>query len=191
MAVSWQVVGWTLARGIVAGIVLGALYRAWMRLLTTTGSFSWEGTMFIVIVVTVVTLAASVCATARSRWQRPRARGVVRVVAAALIVVGLGTPPASMTVPAFVLGGLAWGRTDWSPRVRKGLTITAVVATAATVPMLELGGLPLWRSTASLGGYAVLIAISSWLFAIPTAVGRAAARQAREPAPDAALSVPA
>ena len=161
----------TLARGVLAGVVLGAAYRGWMRLVATDPSFSWEGTLGIVLVITVVTLAAAVCAQVRLSARRRWVRGSVRFLAAALILLGLGSPPATVTVPAFVLGGLAWGRKSWSDRVRRRLAIGAVVLAIAALfpPVIELGALPLWRQTAALAGYGVLITVSSWLFAIPVA----------------------
>jgi hypothetical protein len=168
-----RVVAVTLARGVLAGVVLGAAYRGWMRLVASAPSFSWEGTLFIVLVVTVVTLAASVCAQVRLSARRRWVRGSVRILAAALILLGLGGPPATVTVPAFVLGGLAWGRRSWSPRTRRRLAIGAVVLAVAALfpPVIEVGALPLWRQMAGLAGYGVLIVISSWLFAIPVASG--------------------
>jgi hypothetical protein len=167
------IVTWTLARGVLAGVVLGAAYRGWMRLIATDPSFSWEGTLFIVLAVTVVTLAASVCVQVRLTAHRRWIRGSVRVLAAAVILLGLGGAPATVTVPAFVLGGLAWGRRSWSPRVRRRLAIGAVVLAVAALfpPVIELGALPVWRQIAGLTGYGVLIAMSSWLFAIPVANG--------------------
>ncbi len=163
----------TLTRGVLAGVVLGAAYRGWMRLVASNPSFSWEGTVFIVFAVTGVTLAASVCAQVRLSARRRWVRGSVRVLAAALILLGLGGPPATVTVPAFVLGALAWGRRSWSDRVRRRLAMAAVVLAIAALfsPVIELGALPLWRQMAALAGYGALIAISSWLFAIPLAGG--------------------
>jgi hypothetical protein len=169
-----RLVSGTVGRGLLAGLVLGAAYRGWMRLVATDPSFSWEGTLGIVLVVTVVTLAASVCAAVQVSSGRRWVRRLVRGVAATLIVLGLGSPPATVTVPAFVVGGLAWARSDWSPRRRRNLALAAVILALASLftPVFELGALPVWRAIAAVAGYGVLIVVSSGLFAIPAAGDR-------------------
>jgi hypothetical protein len=170
-----RLVSGAVGRGLLAGLVLGVAYRGWMRLVATDPSFSWEGTLGIVLVVTIVTLAASVCAAVQASSDRRWVRRLVRGVAAVLIVLGLGSPPATVTVPAFVVGGLAWARTDWSPRRRRHLALIALVLALASLstPVFELGALPAWRATAAVAGYGILIVVPSGLFAIPAAGGRA------------------
>ncbi|WP_370327531.1 hypothetical protein [Euzebya sp.] len=100
------------ARGLSGGVALGAAFRGFMRLVSTEPSFSWAGTLAIVGLVTVVALVVSIVDAVRRRARRRGVRGVVRIVgAAAFLLIAAG--PGAITVPVWVLGGLAWGRRTW------------------------------------------------------------------------------
>ena len=59
---------------VVAGVILGALSRVFMRLLTLAAGgepgFSWPGTIFIVLIYVVAVVPAAVAAAFTVRWWR-------------------------------------------------------------------------------------------------------------------------
>lgn len=160
---------WALARGLLIGVPLGAAFRGWMRLISTDPEFTWSGTIFIVMVCTIAAVGASLARTARDRWHRRTAKAVARVVGTvAVLLVGAGA--GSLVLPAWSLAGLAWGRRDWSRRVRTVLVVAAALATAGAfvtigASFLELG---LVRSLLAVPSLLAILAVIAVLFSWPT-----------------------
>lgn len=159
----------SLARGLAIGVVLGTAYRAWMRLVSTQPEFTWSGTLFIIGSVTVVATLASLCRTARSRWQRRLPRVLVRVISGAAFVL-LAAGAGAITLPVWLFGGLARGRTGWNRWVRRALAAVAAAGVAGLVALswrdvAELGAV---RSVVALVGYLALMAAIAELFTWPT-----------------------
>jgi hypothetical protein len=167
---SW--LGAAVARGLLGGIALGAAYRGFMRLVSTSPSFTWTGTLTIVGSVTVVVLLISVTAAVRRHARSRAVVGAVRVVGGAsflLLAAGPGVP----TVPVWLLGGLALGRTTWRRGVRIALGAVAVAAVVALVvlsrdDLAELGTL---RAVAGLAMYCGVMAVLARLFAVAVGDG--------------------
>lgn len=169
-----------LARGLGSGVLLGAAYRAFMRLISTQPEFSWSGTLLIVGSVTVVAIMASLAATVRARSGSRRARAAMRGVAVLAFVLVL-QGPGFVTAPTFVLGGLALGRTTWPRWLRRALALLAL-ASLAVLPVLsweELLQLGPARAGAAFLVYVMVMGALVRLFAVPT--GSAAGRWAAWP----------
>lgn len=115
-------------RPVGAGLLLGAgwgvLARVWMRLISTQPDFSWTGTLMIVGLAAVAGAVLGVVRAAR----HARRRGWWRLAAlpAMLLFLGPGIP----LLPAFLLGGWAWGS-------RRPVALRVVVALPVlVVPIL-------------------------------------------------------
>lgn len=160
---------WALARGLLIGVPLGVAFRGWMRLISTDPEFTWSGTIFIVSICTIAAVGASLARTARTRWHRRAAKGLARVLGTvAVLLVGAGA--GSLVLPAWSLAGLAWGRRDWSRRVRMVLLVAAALATAGA--FLTIGAsfaeLGLVRSVLAVPALLAILAVIAVLFSWPT-----------------------
>jgi hypothetical protein len=129
----WLVPGTALAYGAL-GAVYGIVLRAWMRLVAEDPAFTWTGTIFIVMAMTIgFTMAGVVAGGCRRGW-----KGLlvpVRTLAVVLSLACFGGAGVIM-LPTVVLGSLAFARTDWPRRLRIG---TAVLAWAATLMLVASG----------------------------------------------------
>ncbi len=110
---------WALVRGLLVGATIGVAYRAWMRLIATDPSFSWDGTIFIIMLGIIAGVGASLARTGRVRFRRRWARGVARTFGT-IAVLALGMGQGMIALPVWLFGGLAWGRTDLNRWVRFG-----------------------------------------------------------------------
>lgn len=92
-----------LGTGLLLGATWGVLARIWMRWVSTEHSFSWTGTLFIVGTAAVAGGSLGLVHAARrrggSRWWR----------SAALPSLMLFAGPGAPLLPAYVVGGWAWG----------------------------------------------------------------------------------
>lgn len=152
--------GMALGRGIAVGLAIGVAYRGWMRLIATQPSFSWSGTIFILMIGLIAGVGASLARTARLRLRRRWARGTARVLGT-IAVLALGMGQGMVALPAWLLSGLAWARPDWSRWMRAALLLVAGAATVGMFVLVapDLATLPLWR----------------WLLAVPSFVALAGA----------------
>lgn len=140
---------------VLVGAALGAMFRAWMRFISTDPEFSWSGTGYIIGVFAVLGLMAGLVDVARRRdWVR-RLVGV-RVVGSVLAL-GLFMAAGSLTFATIVPGALAVARTDWHKLIRIGLVVLAVAAAGAVV--LGLDDLSLAHRAAALTMYLGLCAV--------------------------------
>ena len=116
-------------RGALAGLVLGAAWgvaaRVWMRLVSTTPEFSWEGTLGIIGLAAwlgaLVGLATTALRQGRSGWWR------MAVVPGLVLFLS----PGMVLLPGAVVGGIAAAR-----RTRRGWLVA--VGAAAAVPAVFL-----------------------------------------------------
>jgi hypothetical protein len=106
-----------LATGLVGGLALGIVARAWMRLIAEDPEFTWDGTIFILGAFTVFGFTQSVAAVVRRRAKRRWAVAVGRMLGMfgmLPLFVGAG----AIMLPTVVGGGLARARVDWHRNVR-------------------------------------------------------------------------
>ena len=118
----------TVAGGLVAGLLLGILARAWMRLIATEPEFTWSGTIAIVVGFGIFGLTQGLAWWARRRshgWRLSVAR-LLGVVGMLPLFVAAGAPLA----PTVIFGGLAAGRTTWPRAARLALAALAAVPLA-------------------------------------------------------------
>jgi hypothetical protein len=127
---AWTVLA-ALVVGALAGAVLGALARAWMRLISTEPEFTWAGSLFIVIAFAVLGLGQAISWTARHRsWRRP---GVtVARVAGGVLALPIFGGAGSIMLPTVLFGALAVWRTDW-PRWGRVLATLVALPTAVLI----------------------------------------------------------
>ena len=122
----------TLAVGVVGGLSLGIVARAWMRLIAEEPAFTWGGTIFIVLGFTIFGLTQSVVAIAtgrtRQRWTLTVAR-LIGTVGLMPLFVGAG----GLMLPTVIGGGFASARREWR-RLTRG-----VWAAVASAPVLLVG----------------------------------------------------
>ncbi len=171
----------TLAAGLFGGCALGAIARAWMRLITETPEFTWTGTIFIVAGFTIFGLAQSIVAVARRRQPRRWKLTIVRAGGAIAMLPLFGAAGALM-LPLVLGCGLARARTDWRTITR------ALWLLPATAPVLFVGNQlvdafgwslrTLAGFTAMIAIYATIIWATQFVFA-PQADGWRMARWAR------------
>ena len=123
---------WTLAIGLVGGLSLGILARAWMRLIAEEPDFTWGGTIFIVLGFTIFGFTQSIVAIAARR----RGRGWTLTIARLIGTVGLMplfVGAGALMLPTVVGGGFASARREWRPVTR------GIWAVAASAPVLFVG----------------------------------------------------
>lgn len=152
---------WLLPAGLVAGSVVGAVARGWMRLIAADPGFSWSGTMAIVGAFGSAGLGQALALAARrAAWRRP-ATTASRVVACALTLPMFGGAGVTM-LPTVLAGALA----AWRPYrrwVRATLAGSALIMPAIVVRhVAEDPGLA-WRSTTGLAlfGATYLVAVAA------------------------------
>jgi cytochrome bd-type quinol oxidase subunit 2 len=111
--------------GLLAGMAVGILARAWMRLIADDPAFTWGGTIFIVAAFTIVGAGHGVAwagarAVRRSTSTMARLAGAVATMA---LFVGAG----AVMLPTVVGGALAAWRRDWRPGLRLIPALPAVI----------------------------------------------------------------
>lgn len=145
----------TVAIGAVGGCALGAIARAWMRLISEDPAFTWSGTIFIVAGFTIFGFAQSIVAVARHRVGRRSKLTIVRTFGAVAMVPLFGAAGAVM-LPTVVGCGLAVVRTEWRTTAR---CLCLVVAAGPVVyvgrDLVDSFG---W-SVHSLAGFVLMVAI--------------------------------
>jgi len=117
----------------VAGLTLGVIARAWMRLLTDDPEFSWSGTIFIVGVFGVAGTGITLAAIARQAGWRRLITTPIRVVAGVLMLPMFGGAGVVM-LPVVALGVVA----AWRP-MRRWIRIVIAVVAAVPVVLLAIG----------------------------------------------------
>jgi len=118
------------ASGIAFGILWGAAARIWMRLISQSPEFSWEGTMSIIVMAglagLLLGLVTGVARAGRSRWWR--------LVGIPSLVLFAG--PGIVFVPALFLGG--WSLSGRGPRwLRAAVGAVGLAGTPALTWYLE------------------------------------------------------
>ncbi|MFP5308011.1 MAG: hypothetical protein ACLGIR_00340 [Actinomycetes bacterium] len=164
-----RVWGGALARGLVLGLGLGVAFRGWMRLISTDPEFSWSGTIFILMVCTIAATGASLARTARARFQSRAARAAARTLGTiAVLTVGMGA--GALVLPIWLCAGLALGRRDWHPWVRRALAGAAALATVGAVVTIaeSFPALGVVRSVLSVPTLLAIMAAVAVLFSWPT-----------------------
>ncbi len=112
--------------GLVVGIILGAVARGWMRLISDDPEFSWDGTLFIIGSFTVWGFAQGFVIGVRRITSR---RWVVSLVRAFGIVgmMPIFSGAGAIMAPMVIFGGLALHRSEWKSVIRVLLCIVAAV----------------------------------------------------------------
>jgi len=117
----------TLSAGLLGGLALGVVARAWMRVIANDPEFTWHGTISIVVGFGVFGVLQANALRARHRstgWRVSLGRAGGGVGMLPLFVAAGG-----VLAPTVVLGGIVATRTTWRPWLR------FVVGLAACVPM--------------------------------------------------------
>lgn len=161
--------GWALVRGLLLGATVGVGYRAWMRLIAPDPQFTWDGTIFILMLGVVAGVGASLTRTARVRLERGWSRGVARTLGT-IAVLGLGMGQGMIALPVWLLAGLAWGRTNASPWLRMAMLVLAGVATWLMFDSVgpELERLSVLRRVLAVPTFLALAGMIAMLFTWPT-----------------------
>lgn len=103
--------------GMLAGLMLGVIARAWMRWISTDPEFSWGGTIGIIIGFVLFFAAhATVLFGKRRAWSRSWL--IVTRVGAVIFSLLLFTAQGAIMLPTVLTIALATGRTDWPWPVR-------------------------------------------------------------------------
>lgn len=161
--------GWALVRGLLLGATVGVAYRAWMRLISVHPEFTWDGTIFIIMLGVVAGLGASLTRTARVRLERRWARGAARTLGT-VAVLGLGLGQGTIALPVWLFAGLAWGRTNVNRWGRIALLVLAGVATWLMFDTIgpDLRGLSVLRRALAVPTFLALAGMIAMLFTWPT-----------------------
>lgn len=98
--------------GVMAGLTLGIIARAWMRWISTEPEFTWSGTFFIVLAFVFFGAVHSLVFFAREGgW--PRGKVNLIRIAAIFLSLPLFSAAGSAMFPTVLTGSLARWRTDW------------------------------------------------------------------------------
>ena len=164
-----------LATGVLGGFGLGVVARAWMRFVTTTPEFTWNGTMFIVVGFTIFGLAQTASLLGRRRARRTAVRRAARVVGAIGLVPLFGAA-GGMMLPTVVGGGFAVARTEW-PKTARVIALL-VAAVPVSVVSSDIVGDFGWsvHSVVAIGGlvalYGTIVRVARPTFALPDGATR-------------------
>jgi hypothetical protein len=144
-----------IAVGLLGGLGLGVVARAWMRLIAEDPDFTWAGTLFIVGGFVLFGVVQASVALARQPGRRRWTVSIARTAGVVSMVPLFGGAGALM-FPTVIGGGLAAARDDWHKVIR---SICVVVAAApvvfVTVDLVSTFG---W-SLQSAGGVVGMLAI--------------------------------
>lgn len=113
-----------LAAGLLGGISLGIVARAWMRLIANHPEFTWNGTLFIVLGFALFGVTQAVVAFVRDRGSRPAAVAAARVIGS-LGMLPLFVAAGAVMLPTVVGGGLALAHPGWRRATRACCTVVA------------------------------------------------------------------
>ena len=143
----------TIIATALCGTAWGIAARIWMRLISTDPHFTWSGTLYIVIVPTIIGLATGIARI----WPRRSLRLV-----GVLSTIPLGAAAGSLALPTILLGSVAYGSTRMRPMVR--LVFVLLAAAPVAVVTVEIArGFGVLRvlamTTLYLGLCAALIAV--------------------------------
>ena len=144
-----------LAAGLLGGLTVGVIARAWMRLISDDPQFTWSGTIFIVGGFAVFGFTQSVVAIARRRARRRWTLTIVRVIGTIGLMplfIGAG----ALMLPTVVAGGLAKARVEWNNIARW------IALAVATVPVLVVGSQLVGKfgwSLHAIAGFLAMIAL--------------------------------
>lgn len=149
-------------RRLLAGAALGLLWgvgmRGWMRFISTDPEFSWSGTLFI---VGATTIAGAL--TGLGYHLSRRGKGWAwRLLGFSYVPLGLAA--GGVMLPSAVVGGLAWGRSNWPRWLRLGLA--AVAVGFQVVFFLGAAELPPGRTIPALLIYAFFLTIEAKAFSL-------------------------
>jgi hypothetical protein len=103
--------------GMLGGLLLGVIARAWMRWISTDPEFSWGGTIGIVVgFILFFTAHSTVRFGRRKAWSRLWL--TVTRIGAVFFSLGLFVAAGAVMFPTVLTITLAVGRTDWPRRLR-------------------------------------------------------------------------
>jgi hypothetical protein len=147
--------------GVITGLILGIVARAWMRWISTDPEFTWAGTFFIVLAFTIYGAVHSLVFFVRQGGWSKRKVNLIRIGAIFLSLPLFGAAGAQM-LPTVLTGSLARWRSDWWPWIRVLLGICSVV-----IPINVIRGIgnDFGWGIATLGRVLLFIAIYSVVIA--------------------------
>ena len=122
----------TIPFGVLAGLILGIVARAWMRWISTDPEFTWTGTIFIVLAFVLFGTSHSVLFFAREgSWSKKRLN-LIRG-GAILCSLPMFSAAGSVMLPTVLTGSLALWRRDWWRWLRILLGISSLIIPATIV----------------------------------------------------------
>jgi hypothetical protein len=166
-----------LAIGLLGGLALGVVARAWMRLISEDPDFTWNGTIFIVGGFTLFGLTQSIVAVARHRTTRWWKLTGVRAIGA-VGMLPLFVAAGALMFPTVAGCGLASSRPEW-PKPIRGLCLVVAAGPVLLVGTDLIGSFG-W-SLHTLAGFVTMLAVYATI--IWAARFTFAAQRADSPAP--------
>ena len=118
--------------GVLAGLLLGIVARAWMRWISTDPEFTWTGTIFILLAFVLFGTSHSVLFFAREgSW--PKKRLNLMRGGAILFSLPMFSAAGSAMLPTVLTASLALWRKDWWRWLRGLLGIASLLIPATIV----------------------------------------------------------
>ncbi|MHB1128811.1 MAG: hypothetical protein ACYC06_02030 [Ilumatobacteraceae bacterium] len=112
--------------GVLGGLMLGVIARAWMRWISTDPEFSWGGTIGIVVgFVSFFTAHATVLFGKRKSWSRTWL--TVSRVGAVIFSLPIFVAAGAIMFPTVLAGALSTGRTDWPHPIRGVIFVLGLI----------------------------------------------------------------
>lgn len=112
--------------GALAGVLLGVMARLWMRWISTEPEFSWSGSIFIVLAITIFfTAHSTVYFALRKKWSR-RSIAITRS-AAIVFSLPMFSAAGAMMLPTVVTASIAAWRNYLPKWVRVTLGLASLV----------------------------------------------------------------
>lgn len=112
--------------GVLGGLLLGVIARAWMRWISTDPEFTMGGTIGIIVgFVLFFTAHATVLFGKRKDWSR--AWLTVTRVGAIIFSLGIFVAAGAMMFPTVLAVTLATGRTDWPRQLRRVIFVLGLI----------------------------------------------------------------
>jgi len=144
-----------LVAGLVGGVGLGVVARAWMRFISEDPEFTWAGTLGIIAGFAFFGITQSAVAMARRTTMRRRNLTAIRLVGVIGMLPLFGAAGAVMA-PTVIGAGLAASRTDWPEPTRISCAFVSLVPVGFVAS--DLSGSFGW-SLRTMAGIIAMIAI--------------------------------
>ena len=112
--------------GLVGGVGLGVIARAWMRWISTEPEFSWSGTIFIIGSFAIFVVTQSIVYLLRQKFKGKRTTRIIQFCGV-IFSIPIFMAAGGMVLPTVALASLGMWRTSLGKRTRTALVLLSLI----------------------------------------------------------------